>query len=106
MDRAAFDQKRPMRLPDLLTHAVTLRSLAGGFGMVLRVLNNGQHWEFKREGFIVDWWPSSGSLMINKQGGRRTRVFTIENLRRILERGPNQTISKRELRRWAVEASR
>jgi len=57
MDRAAFDQKRPMRLPDLLTH-------------------------------------------------RRTRVFTIENLRRILERGPNQTISKRELRRWAVEASR
>lgn len=99
----SLNQDAYLRPQELLEHLPTVRSIAGGFGMALRVLNDGQHWEFKREGFLVDWWPSSGSMMLNKQGGRRTKVFTLRHLRQVLARGPKQTISKRELRRWETE---
>lgn len=84
MDRAAFNQKRHMGPSDLQPHEPTVRSIAGGFGMVLKIHNDGQHWEFKKPGLLVDWWPSSGSTMVNKHGGRKTKVFTIDELRKVL----------------------
>lgn len=40
--------------------------LAVEYGYTARVLNNGQHWEFKRETITLEWWPSTGRMFINK----------------------------------------
>ena len=40
--------------------------LASEYGYTARVMNNGQHWEFKREKITLEWWPSTGRMFVNK----------------------------------------
>jgi len=37
-------------------------------GLLLKVLNEGYHWVFKKKDwFVADWWPSSAKLVIGRQ---------------------------------------
>ena len=47
-----------------------VQKLAAEYGYTVRVMNAGQHWEFKRVNLIVEWWPSTGTLMIDKKKER------------------------------------
>lgn len=62
-----------------------LQTLAGGFGMVVRVLNNGHHVEFKRSGLLLDWWPSKGRYMVNKVSDRPALLTSLNAVRGKLE---------------------
>ncbi len=77
-----------LSIPELVHRMATVRSIAGGCGYTLRVLNNGQHWEFKREGLLVEWWPSTGRIMVNKKG--RGHLYTLNELRGSLSRAASQ----------------
>lgn len=35
-------------------------------GLTLDVMNGGQHWKIRKEGFVAEWWPSSAKLVVNK----------------------------------------
>lgn len=56
---------RPQRVERSVADRPTLQSIAGGFGFVLDVKNQNQHWIFKRPGVQVDWWPSTGRCAVN-----------------------------------------
>lgn len=73
-----------LNVPELLRRQATVQSIAGGCGYTLRVLNQGQHWEFKREGALVEWWPSTGRFLVNKRGDRGAKFFTLQELRQML----------------------
>ena len=44
-----------------------VQKLAAEYGYTVRILNAGQHWEFKRDGMLLEWWPSTGTTMTNKR---------------------------------------
>jgi len=44
----------------------TIEKLAAEYGYTVRILNHGKHWEFKSAGCLIEWWPSTGTLMIDK----------------------------------------
>ena len=44
-----------------------VQKLATEYGYTVRVLNDGQHWEFKRLALVVEWWPSTGTTMTNER---------------------------------------
>jgi hypothetical protein len=51
---------------------------AEALGVTLRVLNEGAHWEWSREGLRLEWWPETGRIAVNKvcdRHGRRCRTY-------------------------------
>lgn len=46
-----------------------IQKLAAEYGYTMRILNDGQHWEFKRLDLLVEWWQSTGNLMVDKRQG-------------------------------------
>jgi hypothetical protein len=54
-------------------------------GFKLTVRNNGQHWEFARKGCVIDWWPSSGKVAVNKDYANMRRAWERASITAILE---------------------
>lgn len=56
-------------------------------GIKLTITNGTHHWTFRgpRRG-LVEWWPSSGKLVINKRWRDGTHVHDWTQVQRILER--------------------
>ena len=51
---------------------------AAALGFTLRVMNEGGHWEWFRDGLRLEWWPQTGRLAVNKtcdRHGRRCRDY-------------------------------
>jgi hypothetical protein len=45
--------------------------------VALRVLNDGYHWEFKLpNGRLVEWWPSTGRMVVDKKWGEAFMAMT------------------------------
>lgn len=80
-----------------------LTSIAGGFGMTLRILNKREHWQFTKDGLLVEWWPSSGRVAVNKHWKRRWFARGVEEVRKLLgqaqamagEKAPNSCAPKK-----------
>ena len=60
-----------------------VQKLAAEYGYTVRILNDGQHWEFKLVNLLVEWWPSTGNLKIHKRQDFRL-VHTFNGLRAAL----------------------
>lgn len=54
------------RLGFNLNYESEVRTRCEALGLTLKILNNGQHWQFMRGSMIAEWWPSSAKLVINK----------------------------------------
>lgn len=80
-----------------------LTTVAGGFGMTLRILNKREHWQFTKDGLLVEWWPSSGRVAVNKNWKRRWFARGVEEVRKLLgqaqamagEKAPNPCAPKK-----------
>lgn len=81
----SFAQNRPCDLETLQKNEATLQAIALGFGMKLRVLNEGQHWEFRSDRLTFEWWPSTGRYMVNKVGQRHAKIRTVLEVRATIE---------------------
>lgn len=56
-------------------------------GIHLAIRNEGHHWEFRLpNGRIVEWWPSSAKLVIDKHWDEGIHVHDHEQARTIVER--------------------
>ena len=60
------------------------QKLAAEYGYTVRVMNDGQHWEFKRLGLVVEWWPSTGRMMLDKSADL-AKTYTFDGLRAALK---------------------
>ena len=60
-----------------------VQKLAAEYGYTVRILNDGQHWEFKRVDLLVEWWPSTGAVIVGKKSDRRV-LHTFNGLRAAL----------------------
>jgi len=49
-----------------------------------RILNDGQHWEFRRGVAMIEWWPSTGTTTVNKSLDL-SRMHTLDGLRSALK---------------------
>jgi len=67
-DRAWFDEL--LSIPRLVQWQGVIADVAKQMAFAMRVLNNGMHWEFKSAGCLIEWWPSTGTLMIDKKKER------------------------------------
>lgn len=67
-DRAWFDEL--LSIPRLVQWQGVIADVAKQMNFAMRVLNNGMHWEFKSTGCLIEWWPNTGTLMIDKKKER------------------------------------
>ena len=75
-----------MRQPvsELVRRCGTVEKLAAEYGYTVRILNDGQHWEFRRGVVMIEWWPSTGTTMTNKRAD--LSFHTIDGLRSALNK--------------------
>lgn len=57
----------------------------GKQGYVLRILNEGEHWQVKHGGNCFDWWPRTAKLVINQNWKNGIHVHDHTQLRKIIE---------------------
>jgi hypothetical protein len=62
----------------------TVEKLAAEYGYTVRILNDGQHWEFRRGVAMIEWWPSTGTTTVNKSLDL-SRMHTLDGLRSALK---------------------
>lgn len=57
---------------------VRYRKDAAALGLTLRVLNDGRHFEWTRDGLLLEWWPETGRIAVNRvcdRHGERCRDY-------------------------------
>ena len=62
----------------------TAEKLAAEYGYTVRILNDGQHWEFRRGVTMIGWWPSTGTTTVTKSFDL-SRMHTLDGLRSALK---------------------
>lgn len=55
-------------------------------GLRFRLLNCKHHWQVSRENTMVEWWPSSAKVIINKNWGRGVHCHDYEQFIGILKK--------------------
>ena len=55
------------RLGKNLSEEKIVRQWCTNNGFALRITNDGHHWQFVKNDFLAEWWPSSAKLVIDKQ---------------------------------------
>ena len=59
-----------------------LQQVTGFLKMSMNVTNNGHHYQFRRDRLLLEWWPSSGRAVANKNFyGERLLCRTLRELR-------------------------
>jgi len=79
-----------------------VRAVAGFLGLTMRVLNRGQHYEWKLGDLLLEWWPSTGRTGINRLYTDRRRVKTLRELRKWLVRKTTEYRRGRGLANWGI----
>ena len=62
-----------------------IRKAALDRGFVLVVRGDGTHWDFRRQGKFVDWWPGSGKVAVDKAFDGMKRADSVAEIVAILE---------------------
>ncbi len=91
-----------------------LTTIAGGYGMTLRILNKREHWQFTRASLLVEWWPSSSRVAVNKNWKRRLFAHDAEAMRKLLakaqsmagEKVPSQCAPKQKRQKGSISSRR
>ena len=58
-----------------------IEQAAAFLGLAVRILNQGQHYQFKRGALLLEWWPSTGKTGIGRRYVGTPRVRTLRALR-------------------------
>jgi hypothetical protein len=84
-----------MKMSNALNREKVLREWCEDNGLTLSVKNNHEHWIFKREDFLAEWWPSTSRLVFNKSWKRYSTVFDSRGVRNfILKRMSKETVTR------------
>jgi hypothetical protein len=62
-----FRTRHARRLRANLEQEEDVRRWCGQKGLILRITNEGHHWQITDGVFLAEWWPSSAKLVINKR---------------------------------------
>ena len=66
-DRFESSSDRHERRKDTnLANRSTLEEFCQDHEIALAIRNEGHHWQFRRGKILVEWWPSSAKLVVNK----------------------------------------
>ena len=67
-------RRRQRRLERNTNAADEAKTWADRHGFNLRVNNEGHHWMWEKGKFVVEWWPSSANLVLNRNYERSFRA--------------------------------
>src|SRR5437588_13027474 len=62
-----FRMRHARRLSANLEQEANVRRWCGQRGLTLRITNEGHRWQITDGGFLAEWCPSSGQLLIGKK---------------------------------------
>ncbi len=54
--------------------------------LVFRLLNNGHHWQVESDKKIIEWWPSSAKVVVNKNWKRGIHCHDYEQFIEIIKK--------------------
>lgn len=74
------------RLVVNLDHEGEARAWCEANGVRFRITNDGHHWRFDKQGHVIEWWPSSAKLVINKRWDRGVHTHDYQKALAIVER--------------------
>lgn len=73
------------RLQANLSGRASVEGWCSGRGVGLRITNGGHHWQFRRGAKLVEWWPSSAKLVMNKRWNHGIHTHGYDQVLRMLE---------------------
>lgn len=53
-------------------------------GFAVRILNNGEHWQFSNGRTVIEWWPSSAKLVRDKKWERGVHAHDVTQVLKML----------------------
>lgn len=74
------------RLEAGLSEQDTVASFCDFYKITFNVKNEGQHWMFILNQRWIEWWPSSGKFVVEKQWDRGTHVHDVEQVMILLKK--------------------
>ena len=64
-----------------LANRTVLEEFCQEHGIALAIRNDGHHWLFRRKKILVEWWPSSAKLVVNKRWKQGIHIHDWEQAR-------------------------
>lgn len=52
----------------------------------LQITNEGHHWRAEKDDMIIEWWPSSAKVVVNKSWKRGIHVHDIYQFQKLLKK--------------------
>ena len=77
-------ERRQNQLKTNLEHQIEVEQWCDNRQVRFRMTNEGTHWQFLRGAMRVEWWPSNGKLVINKQYKKAQKVHSCRALLNVL----------------------
>lgn len=86
VDGESFKDRHWRRLGMNAEQADAMREWCSKRGVKLSITNNGMHWQFQcPEGVLIEWWPSSAKLVIDKRWAHGIHVHDWTQAQRIVK---------------------
>ena len=85
-------KRHARRLAVAMSHEKDVRAWCEEKHVSLKIHNGGHHWMFQRGGCLVEWWPSSAKLVVNKQWKKGYHVHDYTQLLPVLASQYRETL--------------
>lgn len=76
--------RRHKRLVRCLEHAETFRWWVAAKNLQLTLKNSKQHWIVQGTDLTIDWYPSSGKLVVNRQYKKTRQAYDVPTIKKII----------------------
>jgi hypothetical protein len=80
-----FRTRHARRLDANLQHQANVRLWCEQRGLMLRITNEGHHWQFTDGYFLAEWWPSSAKLVIGKKWHHGIHCHDYKQVLKVIE---------------------
>lgn len=79
-------ERHSRRLQENLKRREDVQNYCTANRLNLKISNQGHHWQIFDENFLLEWWPSSAKIVINKKWNKGIHCHDHLQMLEILER--------------------
>lgn len=72
------------RLSTAVSMLNNLMSWCEKVGLNVKVTNQGHHWRFTNQEWLIEWWPSSAKLVVNRKYSRGIHCHDVHQVKRVI----------------------
>jgi len=77
-------ERHDRRKRENLAHCEVLEQFCREHGIEFKITNEGHHWQFRKDATLVEWWPSSAKIVINKRWHQGIHTHDWEQAKKVL----------------------